>query len=126
MPASVVDASALGAVAFGEPTAEEVAGRLAGAELYAPTLLAYELTSIARKKATRYPDQRAAITWALEQALRLDIQRVDVDQPAVLELALEAGLTSYDAAYLWLARRLGASLVTLDAALDAVAGSSGG
>lgn len=119
MPASVVDASALGAVAFGEPTAEEVAGRLAGVELYAPTLLAYELTSIARKKATLYPDRRAAITWALEQALRLDVQRVDVDQPAVLDLALEAGLTSYDAAYLWLARRLGASLVTLDAELEA-------
>ncbi len=122
MPASVVDASALGAVAFGEPDAEEVAGLLAGADLYAPTLLGYELTSVARKKAARHPERRAAIAWALERALELDIQRVEVEHPAVLELALETGITSYDAAYLWLTRRLGASLVTLDAALKAAAG----
>jgi len=36
-------------------------------------------------------------------------------------LALETGLTVYDASYLWLARRLGAELVTLDKALDAAA-----
>ena len=32
-------------------------------------------------------------------------------------LALETGLTAYDASYLWLSRRLGADLVTLDKAL---------
>ena len=32
-----------------------------------------------------------------------------------------AGLSSYDASYLWLARRLGAELVTLDARLAAAA-----
>jgi predicted nucleic acid-binding protein len=31
-----------------------------------------------------------------------------------LELAAATGLTAYDASYLWLARRLGADLVTLD------------
>jgi predicted nucleic acid-binding protein len=44
---------------------------------------------------------------------------VDHDQTA--GLALETGLTAYDASYLWLARRLGAELVTLDKALDAAA-----
>ena len=39
MGVSVVDASALGAVAFGEPDAEAVAGRLAGEELFAPSTL---------------------------------------------------------------------------------------
>ena len=98
-----------------------MAERLAGQDLYAPSLLPYELASVARKQAQRYPAQRADIAWALEQALSLDIQRVDVDHPAVLALALEAGLTTYDAAYLWLARSLGASLVTLDAGLGEVA-----
>jgi predicted nucleic acid-binding protein len=125
MAASVADASALGAVAFGEPEAAEVAGRLAGEELYAPSLVAYELASVARKKVLAHPGQREAIGWALEQVLALDVRRVDVDQPAVLELALEAGLTTCDAAYLWLARQLGASLVTLDAELAAAAGGGG-
>ena len=119
MAASVVDASALGAVAFGEPDAEAVAGQLAGEDLFAPSLVAYELASVARKKVLARPEQREAIAWALEQVLTLDVQRIDVDQPAVLELALEAEITTYDAAYLWLARQLDASLVTLDAELAA-------
>ncbi len=119
MAASVVDASALGAVAFGEPDAEAVAEQLAGEDLFAPSLVGYELASVARKKVLAHPGQRESIAWALERALALDVQRIDVDQPAVLELALEAGITTYDAAYLWLARQLGASLVTLDAELAA-------
>jgi predicted nucleic acid-binding protein len=122
MAASVADASALGAVAFGEPEAAAIVERLAGEDLYAPSLVAYELASVARKKVLARPEQREAIAWALEQVLALDVRRVDVDQPAVLELALEARLTTYDAAYLWLARQLGASLVTLDAELAAAAG----
>lgn len=121
MAVSVVDASALAAVAFGEPEGAEVAERLAGEDLFAPSLLAYELASVARKKSLDDPQQRETIAWALEQALALDMRRVDIDQSAVLELALEAGITTYDAAYLWLARQLGASLVTLDAGLAAAA-----
>ena len=33
---------------------------------------------------------------------------------AIVQLALETGLSTYDASYLWLARRLGAPLVTFD------------
>ena len=40
---------------------------------------------------------------------------------SVVELALETGLTAYDASYLWLARQFGADLVTLDKALDKAA-----
>jgi len=39
----VVDASALAALVFNEPGAEEVARRLEGAQVHAPTLLPYEL-----------------------------------------------------------------------------------
>jgi predicted nucleic acid-binding protein len=38
---------------------------------------------------------------------------------ALLGLAERIGLTTYDASYLWLARRTGAELVTLDRRLEA-------
>jgi len=46
MPVKVVDASALGALVFGEPGAEAVAKRLANATLVAPQLLWFDLASI--------------------------------------------------------------------------------
>ncbi len=52
---------------------------------------------------------------------RLGVQDVAVDHDAVVALALTTGLTTYDASYLWLARQLGAELVTLDRQLDAAA-----
>lgn len=42
------------------------------------------------------------------------IEEVQVDAHEAAILAEERGLTAYDAAYLWLARRLRAALVTLD------------
>lgn len=42
-----------------------------------------------------------------------------MDQDEALALALETGLTHYDASYLWPARELGADLVTLDKAPQA-------
>ena len=119
MPARVVDVSVLGALLFGEPRAEEAFSLLQGADLYAPTLLDYELTSIARKKVLRYPEQRAGLFKALRVGLAFNLQRVEVDHEAVLRLALETGLTSYDASYLSLARSLGVPLRTFDEQLRA-------
>jgi len=112
--AKVVDASVVGAQAFGEPRAEEALSLLEGARLYAPVLLDYELASIARKKILRYPERRGELLQALELALSLDIRRVDVDCLSAVELSLETGLTAYDAAYLHLARTMGVPLVTFD------------
>src|SRR5579884_2641741 len=111
MPAKavVVDASALGAVLLGEPRAGEALSLLDGADLYAPSLLDYELTSLARKKALRYPEQRDAIFEVLRLGLALELHR----------LALETGLTAYDACYLHLARSLDIPLVTFDEQLKA-------
>jgi len=85
-----------------------------GSDLYAPVLLAYELTSIARRKATVRPQQREVLAEALQTALALPIHWVDVDQMAVLRLALDTNLTTYDASYLYLARTLAAPLATFD------------
>ncbi|MBN1442012.1 MAG: type II toxin-antitoxin system VapC family toxin [Planctomycetes bacterium] len=119
MPGEVADASVLGAFLFQEPRAEEAASLLERAELFEPELLAYELASIARKKALRHPELRPRIREALEVGLSLDIRWVRVDQPAVVELALDAGLTTYDASYLHVARTLGIPLVTFDDRLRA-------
>lgn len=120
MPVKVADASVLAAIAFGEPRAEEATALLQDAVLHEPPLLAYELASVAHKKALRYPDRVDAIAWALELVLALEIRWVDVDHRAVFHLALEKGLTTYDATYLYVARSLGAPLVTFDVRLLAV------
>ena len=120
MPAKVVDASVLGALIFKEPQAEEASALLRGAELNAPGLLAYELAHIAQKKSAQSPDQLDTFQEALEAALQMDIRWRDVRHSAVLRLALETGLTTYDACYLYLSRLLGAELATFDEKLRRV------
>jgi predicted nucleic acid-binding protein len=88
MPASVIDASVLGAWCFREPRAEEAFALLSGQELYAPYLLAYEVTSIARRKVARYAEQLDSIVDALQVALALRINWYDTDHLEVLKLAL--------------------------------------
>ncbi len=44
----------------------------------------------------------------------LAIETLAVDIAGIIELAEATGLTAYDASYLWLARRLGGELITLD------------
>ena len=115
MPASlkVVDASALGALLFGEPRAAEVAERLERCELAAPTLLRYEIASIGLKKLRRYPRQRRALLEALELFEQLSLRELPLPTEEIVKLARRRRLTVYDAAYLWLARSLDAELVTL-------------
>jgi predicted nucleic acid-binding protein len=66
--AVVVDASALGAIAFGEPEGETVAAHLIGETLLAPTLIDYEIASIASKKVRAHPELAAQIQAALDAA----------------------------------------------------------
>ena len=113
MAAKVVDASAIGALAFGEPEADTIAERLSGAELLAPALLPYEIASICLKKIRRHPAQRAGLINALGLAGRLQLTLLEVDHGEVIELAERSALSTYDASYLWLAMRHG-ELVTLD------------
>ncbi len=117
----VVDASALAALLFGEPEAEAVAGRLDGARLVAPSLLAFELANVCLMKCRRHPKRRKALLAAFRLRGRLGVEEVAVDHASALELALKTGLTVYDASYLWLARQLGAELVTLDKELGRAA-----
>ena len=117
MNAEVVDASALGALLFGEPEAERVAERLEGASLFAPSLIRYELASVCRKKRRVYPDQGDALLAALDLYQQLGVSEAEVPATELARLAREADVTAYDAAYLWVARHTGAPLLTLDAEL---------
>lgn len=117
----VVDASALGALLFGEPQAELISTRLRGCRLIAPALLEYEIASICRKKIFGNPERRAVFLDSLATLGEMGIEIVPVDQAGVVPLAVRAGFTSYDACYLWLAQRLDAELVTLDRRLERAA-----
>lgn len=114
MPVKVVDASALGALVFGEPGAATVAKQLSKSTLVAPQLLWFELASIAFKKAAKHPGRVEQIRTAFRMAGGLAIEILSVDHLEVIDLAAQARLTTYDASYFWLARKTGGELVTLD------------
>ncbi len=120
MPVKVVDASAVAAIVFGEPKASEVAARLREATLAAPALLPFEVASVCLKKARRHPEQRELLFAAFRLFRCLEIAHHHVDLEETIELAQQAGLSIYDASYLWLARHLHTELVTLDGRLAQV------
>jgi predicted nucleic acid-binding protein len=118
MPLAVVDTSALAALAFGEPEAESVARKMTGFALMSPNLLWYELASVCLKKIKSYPEKKSDILIAFQLAANLQIELVEVDYNAVVALAQETNLTSYDATYLWLSRECSGLLITLDQQLN--------
>jgi predicted nucleic acid-binding protein len=120
-PVRVVDASALGALLFGEAEGGLVAARLRGARLLAPALLPFEVANVCLEKMRRYPEQRSALIDSFGMLDRMTIDVFEGDHGEVLALAERAGLSAHDASYLWLARRMRAELLTLDRRLDAAA-----
>jgi predicted nucleic acid-binding protein len=117
MAVKVVDASAVAALLFGEPEAEVVAERIGEDRLFSPALIEFELANVCWKKCRRDPTRLDAYLAAWGLRLRLPIEEVRVDHAEVLALALDTGLTVYDASYLWLSHHLEAELITLDTAL---------
>ena len=121
MPARVVDASVLAAGYFREPHQREAERLIAGVDLFAPTLLKYEMANIACKKIERFPHLRESTANYLQEFLNLHIDLQEVDYRRVVELATLTGLTAYDASYLFVARELGMPLLTFDGQLARVA-----
>jgi predicted nucleic acid-binding protein len=116
MSVTVVDASAVAAVLFDEAEAEPVLASIGGS-LTAPSLLAYELASVCSTKLTRYPAHAHTTLSRYMLFVQLDIELVEPAWQTLPELALQWGLSAYDAAYLQLALVHKAPLVTLDARL---------
>lgn len=114
VPDRVADASVIGALVFGESRADEAWKLLKGKNLHAPSLLPYELASIARRKIGLHPLERDNLLVSLGNALSLPIRRVEPDFRQTSLLAMERGLNFYDAAYVWTARALGIPLLSFD------------
>lgn len=116
----VVDASAFAAIVFSEPHGERVLAQLERVDgLTAPAIFPFELANTAQTKIRQRPAEASALRNNLANALERRIVIRHVDFVAVVELALQTNLTTYDASYLWLARNLGVRLVTLDKKLAA-------
>lgn len=116
-PPAVVDCSLVAAIVFDETGLEGARAALSGRQPVAPTLLRYEIANVAMNKLRR---QECSLDAALEGLGYFDafaIELSDIDPPAVLALAMRYQLTTYDAAYLWLAGELRAPLLTFDARL---------
>ncbi len=118
-PRIVVDSSAIAAILYAEPRADEVVQRLAGAPLAAPHWLAVELANVCVKKMRLRPQDYGALMEAYGDLAHLGIEYHPIEPAEVLLLAHAKRLSFYDSCYLWLARRLDAALVTLDARLAA-------
>jgi len=114
MGAKVVDASALSALILGEPAAEAVADELGQDSLLAPALIEYEVGNTCWKKMRRHPASADILREAFALLPRLDLRLHDPEPRRVLALAVERGVTYYDASYLWLAESLRLPLVSLD------------
>ena len=121
MPVKVVDASAVSALLFAEPDAEEIANRLRGYSLASPALLTFEVGSVCLKKMRRHAARKTSLLAAYGLLRRMEIVETAVNGSEVVVFAEQRGLTVYDAAYLWLAKKLGAELVTLDKRLSKAA-----
>lgn len=110
---------------FREPMAEEADRLTQGLDLCAPTLLPYELANIARTKCRRTPELTNEFLAVLDRALTMNVGLYEVPHAGVCRLALETGLSAYDASYLYLARALSIPLVTFDEQLARAAAGRG-
>lgn len=119
-PPMVVDSSLICAVLFDEPERDSALHRLAGRQLLAPRLLDHEVVSVALKK-HRHGMPAAVVDKALADYVEQNIELQQTDVAGQYTLAQRYGLSSYDAAYLWLAAELKTPLATFDRKLGEAA-----
>lgn len=102
--------------------AERLAARLAGSALHAPGHLAVEVTNVLRRhrNAGLLSDAEANLARTALSTLAIEFWPFEV----LAERSWQLGhnVSSYDAAYVALAERLGATLVTADARLARATG----
>lgn len=88
-------------------------------DLTAPSLMAYEVSNAIRfsSRLMAPADRSRAISAFLKMRIRLAAPALE-DLDGAIRVAVEHGVTAYDAAYYVLATRLGATLVTADERFD--------
>jgi predicted nucleic acid-binding protein len=127
---TVLDASAAVRLVFpDEPTPDGLIDIIAEGENVVPAIWLYEVANAVAigRRVGRFDDDTAARIVAQFAALPSQVQPFAPSHvlDEVLPLALETGLTTYDAAYLALAVRRGLPLLTLDARLRDAARARG-
>ena len=110
----VVDASAAGAMLFEEPEGSTIRAHVRGETLLAPHLIDYELANVCAKRIRKRPGNALKLLVMLQGLDHVSLRRVEVPSGDVARLAIQTGLSAYDASYLWLAIDRDAELVTLD------------
>jgi predicted nucleic acid-binding protein len=134
IPAVVLDASVAAAWLLPDEASEAsrrvyVRTRRGSLVLHAPELWLWECGGIigSAVKRRRLTPEDALLTWSVLDAIRV---RVELAAPApaqvraALVLALDHGVSLYDAAYLWLAKSLSLPLLTIDRTLARAAGAA--
>ena len=111
----VVDASALIAVLL-DPSedAGRVGALLASRPLHAPSILPYEVANVLRRHRAAGIVDPSEATAAHGLMMRLPVEYWPYEVLGDRVWALGGALTAYDAAYVALAERIGATLVTAD------------
>ncbi len=124
MSAVVVDASVALAWAFDDETTaytENVMDAARTMELVAPAIWPFEVANVLAIAEKRGRITRDGAADHVAMLMRLPVRVSPLDVSGVLErvreIAVDHGLSVYDAAYLDLARSLGAPLASLDARL---------
>lgn len=124
MSLAVVDASVLTAFyAADDPRRGAVAARLAvGDALVAPAHLDAEVVSALRGLASRHPVLHEVVPTALRHLAGVAIRRLPLAPLLDRMWELRDNVTPYDAAYVAVAERLDAPLITCDGKLSAANG----
>jgi predicted nucleic acid-binding protein len=119
-PPAVVDASLLCSILFNEAQRDSAAAHLSKYTLHAPQLIQFEIVSVAQKKiAIGHSVEDTLI--ALDNFTKLNLFLHSIVLTEQLQLAQQYSLSTYDAAYLWLAAHLKAPLLTFDKELGKAA-----
>ena len=121
----VIDTSALLAVLLEEPERGALIEVTAGAVLFAPASLPWEVGNalVAAVRRRRLTAAEAQLAWDSYESIPLRLVEVDIGK--AVAVAIELGLYACDAYMLGLARARGLPLLTLDAKLSAAARTIG-
>lgn len=83
-------------------------------DFIAPYLLTFEVINGLRSAIVQKRQDLKKAEILIDSYLRIGINFEGVDEKGVLRLALAKSITTYDASYLWLAKRKKVKLLTLD------------
>lgn len=103
-------------------TARALSDRMAATSLHAPDHLAVEVANVLRRRRNRGALSDGEAALALEGLWRLPLQLWSLELLAARTWQLGHNLSSYDAAYVALAERLDAPLLTADVRLAKASG----